>query len=274
MSWISKLVKKYEEHRFKNPKRDMEFKTEREREKHFCNTKEESEYFLSRLITMANQAKAEGRKFFIQDAKMSSDPKFDWTEEEMKAKGASKRDIGERKEFDQMTQGSRAKRPYMKVARYWENRKEDWASGLCGGKVAVISIAALDDKKEDYVCCLHCGNLTKENKGIPNLSPLFWELAENEAKCFFNVLMYEDLDAVIRSFLRQRTDKIKFVEADPFFQAAWGPNWNGFDENGNPRPTNGLLPILEHAFPGWTQDKHPRITNSDWMKMRLSHRQK
>ena len=99
------------------------------------------------------------------------------------------------------------------------------------------------------------------------------ELVECEATIIFNVSVYDDVDDVIRSFLRRRTNKIKIVDAKAFFIAAWGPDWNGYKDNGQPKSTDGLLNIIEFAFPGKTQYKPPTITNSNWMKKYWSPRQ-
>ena len=73
------------------------------------------------------------------------------------------------------------KRPHLKVAKYWQFRQEEWDVAFSDGKVAAISLAAIDDDKKADVCTLHCASLVAENDHFPHLPSKFERLLAHPA---------------------------------------------------------------------------------------------
>ena len=267
MGWQDKAIAKYFERRRANPKQDLIFLTPHEREKHICHNAKDFNLYLSKHLAAAEQAKKEGRPYFlVMDVEMAPDTNFGWHKKELRLRGVSEAELSERTHNrDLLRERGEWRKPHLKVAKYWECRDEELKTALSKGSVASIALSAADDRNGDIAVAAHCCNIIYHDyNGFPQMPPLLETLLVHPSVRLVNVAQWDDVDDVIKSFYREKVSGIRFIDAEDFFLAAWGSEWNGRDEKGKPRSTTGVLNIVEKAYPGRTFFKNPKITTSDW----------
>ena len=275
MSWLNKKVTDFHERRRKFPKTDLIYLTPQKREAHICNGNAGLNFFLQQHLKAANRCEKTGKDYMIvMDVELMPSKKFSWHAVELKKKGVKEQEIEARWRHLELLRGTpERKKPHLKIANYWENRREERRDAICRGAVASFAMAAADDVDGDLTFAAHCSNIINEGGGIPMMPAALRELLTHPSVIFINVNQYDDLDNLLSSFYTWEVGPLKYLEAESFFLEMWGPEWNG-REGGKPRPTTGLINIVEKGKPGFTMYKNPKTTTSDWEQNPWSPAQK
>ena len=252
---INKLAKKYQDRRKRNPLVDMEFLTITQRKARICHKASDVDRWLQRHLKVADKKHEKGeRHVVVLDVEEAQN--LSWHERELKLDGVSEEELRERRRTAQSLKGETdRKKAASKVAYFWEHRKQDREKAICKSSVAAFAIAVAGDDDGELTFGVHCGNVI--GQGRPQMPPTFCEFLQHPAVVFVNVGQREDLEGVINSFIKKRIEKVKYVDGEDFFLDAWGQHWNGMDDNGQWKSCNGVLNIVEHAFPGKTFYKCP-----------------
>ena len=279
--WLKKAVVRYDQRRNEDKRNDMAYLTAQQREKHICNTREQTDSFLQTHLAKADAKSSDEYYVLVLDIEKPPNQRnreFSWHERELVRQGVTKAEIEERwRNRESVKRGSDRKGAARKVSGYWRHREEDRLDGIADATVAAFAIAAAEDEDGTNTFAVHVGNVVGRNK--TEMPPALLQLLCHRAVVWINVNQYDDIGAMATTFyddpkFRNDLCNIKYVEAEQLFLKTWGEGWNGKDKDGKLRPTNGVLNILEHANKGFTMLKHPMTTNSNWLAPKWSIAQK
>ena len=280
-TWLKKEVAKYDQRRRDDIRAEMTYLTAQQRERHICNTWDQTNSFILRHLAKAD-AKVNDDKYVlvldVEEPPSQKNRKFSWHERELVKQGAKKEEIEERwRNRESMKKGNDRKGAERKVVGYWRHREEDRLDGIADAAVGAFAIAAAEDEDGANTFAVHVGNLVGKNK--IEMPPALLKLLCHRAVVWVNVGQYEDINAMVTTFyddiqFKSEVCSIKYIDAQDFFLKTWGDGWNGSDKDGKIRSTNGILNILEKANEGFTMLKHPMTTNSNWLAPMWSIAQK
>ena len=270
MAWITARAQKYDKQRKEKNLKDLDFLTASQRAKRICHSWKEADTYLRMHIRRADDREKRGERYvMVLDVEEPSAKEFSWHERELRMDGVGKAEIdGRWRKRKSMKGNSDRVGTEMRTVHYWRHREEDREFGIANATVAAFSISAADDYKGENTFAVHCGNVI--GNGRPKMPPSLLQLLQHPAAIFVNCEQYGDVDNILTSFFPGKQEGIKIIDAEQFFLDAWGPHWNGINKDGTAKSTNGVLNIVEAAFPGFTFQKDPRVTMSNWLAPRFT----
>ena len=164
--WVKRKINDFFEHRRLNPHRkDKHFKTPNTRDRHVVKSTAELDRYCQKHLRAADRVEKGQRYFIVMDVEAAISPKSYWHEKELKMKGVSEEEIGERRQALSRLRGSS---DWNVPKYYWENRQEEKVSGIIEGSVAAIQISAVSDKSGDDTFVVNCLSLAGDtNDGLP-----------------------------------------------------------------------------------------------------------
>ena len=272
--WVEEKDAKYFERRADDPKEDLEYLDEAQREAHICTTVAQIEYYCAEIIQLANQCALQKKLclLFVDTEKRlrrghkSPIDQFNWDRVRFLKKGETLAQIQERiRNTHSIRKSHDTEAPHRKALFYWEIFKHLRSDGILEGAVEAISVACTADPEGKFTFSIKCGDVIRNDyDGYPRLPSCFYDLLKHPALLLCNVSMAGDIEAIVQSFCEDEELKgLRYVEAQEVAARAWGTFWLGTGPDGIALP-GGVLTMIEHQFVGKTMYKPPSVTNSDW----------
>ena len=265
--------KEYLDFRKNVPKKDISFLTRKERRSRVCETVEELEPFIDRILVLADKAAAKGDEIvctldveedFVDPKKSNKkEDQFFWHKRQLAADGVPRDEINRweavQKKMAKEWQGKSAKSKRNQRAEYELKR---WEEGLVKSDCFSVQVAAVQDKGNEATFIANLRRVAANSFGDGVAAPaLLRRLLAHKAIVWSGVGIKEDLKLVSDSLFRGAVGGFKCVELQAVYEAWKGPLVKDPKFYGM-----GLLGIFQRVFEdmGWTWPKSPMLTRCNW----------